>query len=85
MREMFGAQSVRWSANLLEEKIEINVDSSTAIVDANTLVGVVKEGCFVVAMPAAYAYGCHDNHACVLLGNKLGCHQEINKLCRHVL
>ena len=43
MREMFGAQSVRWSANLLEEKIEISVDSSTAVVDANTLVGVVRK------------------------------------------
>lgn len=38
MREMFGAQSVRWSADLKEEKIEVCVDSSTAIVDANTLV-----------------------------------------------
>ena len=55
MREMFGAQSVRWSANLLEEKIEISVDSSTAIVDANTLVSVVIK---------TNVCGCHNNRVC---------------------
>ena len=54
MREMFGAQSVRWSANLLEEKIEISVDSSTAVVDANTLVGMGKMSCSLAAITTVF-------------------------------
>ncbi len=48
LREMFGPANVNWNWSFEGDKIEVTVDSNTAILDPGTLVSVCvggREGC----------------------------------------